>query len=393
MVGVNIRRTLVGPASHMKKCPPHNHGPTVLPDAKVNPRVFISYSRKDLEFVKRLSADLNATGCLCDFDVADTDPNNVGVGIAAEDEWWKRLQEMISRAQVVVFVVSPHSARSKVCDEEVAFAMGNAKRVIAVTYGPVNLSALPPHLLTLNVAIHFGVGAEPGYTQAVAKVAGVVQLDVRWHRAAADVVVAARKWDALGRGNEAVVHGSELQAVQEWAARRPSSAPPHSELVVAYLNACQKSAAERMATLDAERVRYLELMEVATPMLEEEIRAREAQQPSEHAGVRKEQEVELERLRSLLSNRWHPTAANHVGSTGAVDGYAEIFVFPCCKTMVRDFLSTGEDPPYQFRSDGCEQIPVRLQHVHRRRSNPFRPLIHFVKRDADTRTFLPMMRR
>lgn len=87
-------------------------------------------------------------------------------------------------------------------------------------------------------------------------------------------------------------------------------------------------------------------MEVARPMIEAEIRAREAQPPSIHPGVRREQETELERIKSLLGNRWHPVAAKHLASTGAQDGYAEIFVFPCCNTTVRDFLSTGEgDPP------------------------------------------------
>lgn len=122
--------------------------------------------------------------------------------------------------------------------------MGNAKRVVAVTYGSVDLSSLPPRLSALNIAIHFGDGADPGYSRALSKLASVTQLDVRWHRTAADVAVAARKWDALGRGDEALALGSELQALLEWAARRPTSAPPHSELVLAYLTACQKAEAE-----------------------------------------------------------------------------------------------------------------------------------------------------
>ena len=138
--------------------------------------------------------------------------------------------------------------------------------------------------------------------------------------------------------------------------------------------------------LEAERERYLELIEVVRPMLEAEIRVREAQAPSSHPGVRQEQEVELERVRSLLGDRWHPSAAKHVASTGAMEGYAEIFVFPCCNKMVRDFLSTGEgDPPLQFRSDGCRDIPPSLQHSQRRRGNPFRPVIVSQRQDAGPR--------
>jgi len=346
------------------------------------PRVFVSYSRKDLAFVERLSKDLNQRECVCDYDVVDTDPNNVMVGISAEDDWWKRLQTMITRAHVVVFVLSPDSLRSRVCDDEVVFALSSGKRVVPVTYGTVDISTLPPRVSALNVAIHFRDGEQPHYGQSMTKLAAVVQLDVAWHRTAADVAVAASRWNAFGRGREALASGSELQALQEWASRRPTSAPPHSDLVLAFLKACKEAEADRIATLEAERERFLELMEVAAPMLQAEIRAREAQPPSSHLGVRKEQEVELERVKSLLGKRWHPSAAKHVASTGASEGYAEIFVFPCCNNMVRDFLSTGEgDPPLQFRSDGCQDIPASLQHSQRRRSNPFRPLAAALRAD------------
>ena len=352
-------------------------------DNDSRPRVFLSYSRKDLGFVERLANDLNSSGCLCDYDVVDTDPDNVLLGISPEDDWWRRLQDMLTRAHVVVFVLSPQSLRSKVCDEEVAFALSNGKRVIPVTFGAVDVAVLPPRVSALNVAIHFGNGDDPQYGPSLTKLVTVAQLDVAWHRTAADVSISAHRWNARGRGQEALVLGTELQALQRWASRRPASAPAHSELVLAYLTACQQAEDDRVAMLEAERERYLELIEVVRPMLEAEIRVREAQPPSSHPGVRKEQEVELERVRSLLGDRWHPSAAKHVASTGATEGYAEMFVFPCCNKMVRDFLSTGEgDPPLQFRSDGCRDIPPSLQHSQRRRSNPFQPVIVSQRQDA-----------
>lgn len=340
------------------------------------PRTFLSYSRKDLAFVQRLSHDLNAHACFCDYDVAEVDPQNILAGISPEDEWWKRLQDMIVRAQVVVFVLSSNSLRSKVCDEEVGFALSSGKRVVAVTYGTIDISLLPPRMSALNIAIHLGTGEGPTYERSLQKLVSVIQLDVAWHRFSADVAVAASKWNALARGREALMGGAELQALQEWASRRPASATPFSELVLTYMSACHEAEIVRVAELEAERERFLELMEVVTPMLEAEVQARVALFPSSHPGVRKEQEVELERVKSLLGKRWHPTAARHIASTGATEGYAEIFVFSCCNKMVRDFLSTGEaDPPLQFRADGCQDIPSSLQHSQRTRSNPFRPVI------------------
>src|SRR5688500_3401616 len=233
--------------------PPHAASNKSTPGADQSgaPRVFVSYSRKDHAFVEGLARDLNQRGCLCDYDVIDTDSDNVALGISAEDDWWKRLQDMITRAQVVVFVLSSHSARSTVCDEEVGFAVSSAKRVVPVTFGAVDMSTLPPRVSALNVAIHFGDGLQPQYERSLNKLISVVKLDVAWHRTAADVAVAARKWNALGRANDTLAGGAELQVLQEWASRRPASAPPHSELILAFLTACNVAEAERVATLEA----------------------------------------------------------------------------------------------------------------------------------------------
>ncbi len=55
-------------------------------------RLFLSYSRKDGAFTRRLADALAARGYVPDFDQATYDPDNVTSGIAAEDEWRKRLQ-------------------------------------------------------------------------------------------------------------------------------------------------------------------------------------------------------------------------------------------------------------------------------------------------------------
>jgi hypothetical protein len=95
-------------------------------------RVFLSYSRKDLDFVIWLSSALGRHGCSTDFDRSTDNPSNIATGISAEDAWWTRLEEMITSAEVMIFVVSPDSIQSKVCSEEIAFAQTIGKRIIPV---------------------------------------------------------------------------------------------------------------------------------------------------------------------------------------------------------------------------------------------------------------------
>ena len=83
-------------------------------------KVFISYSRKDIAFADRLDAALKARGFEPLIDRTD---------IYAFEEWWKRVEALIGRADTVVFVVSPDAARpGTVALEEVEFAASLNKR-------------------------------------------------------------------------------------------------------------------------------------------------------------------------------------------------------------------------------------------------------------------------
>ena len=61
-------------------------------------QVFISYSRKDMSFVDRLDAALKARGF---------EPLIDREAIYAFEQWWTRIEELIARADTVIFVLSP----------------------------------------------------------------------------------------------------------------------------------------------------------------------------------------------------------------------------------------------------------------------------------------------
>ena len=92
-------------------------------------RVFISYSRDDLKFADQLDAALSD---VCGFEcVIDRH------GISGGEDWKRRLGNLISEADTVVFVLSPTSARSDICTWEVEEAARLGKRIL-----PVNCRSL-----------------------------------------------------------------------------------------------------------------------------------------------------------------------------------------------------------------------------------------------------------
>src|SRR6516165_5760074 len=90
-------------------------------------RVFISYSRDDLEFADQLDAALNAYGFECIIDRH---------GISGGEDWKRQLGNLISEADTVVFVLSPTSAGSEICDWEVEEATRLGKRILPIIYRP-----------------------------------------------------------------------------------------------------------------------------------------------------------------------------------------------------------------------------------------------------------------
>ena len=82
-------------------------------------RIFISYSRKDMAFADRLETALKARGF---------EPLIDRTEIYAFEDWWKRIEALIARADAVVFVLSPDAVASEVAQKEVAHAASLNKR-------------------------------------------------------------------------------------------------------------------------------------------------------------------------------------------------------------------------------------------------------------------------
>src|SRR3954470_20989636 len=112
-----------------------------MPDAAVpehagqsKAKVFISYSRKDMAFADRLEASLKARGF---------EPLIDRTEVFAFEEWWKRIEGLIARADTFVFVLSPDSIASEVALKEVAFAQSLNKRFAPIVCRRVADEAVP----------------------------------------------------------------------------------------------------------------------------------------------------------------------------------------------------------------------------------------------------------
>lgn len=92
--------------------------------------IFISYSRRDLEFVTRLANDLDEKVAGVWFDKSD---------IQAGQKWRDEILNGIAGCKAAVLVLSPDSAASKYVQMEVNAALEHGKTIIPILYRPVEL--------------------------------------------------------------------------------------------------------------------------------------------------------------------------------------------------------------------------------------------------------------
>src|SRR5215469_9055156 len=97
-----------GRSSSREKMMTESHSP-----GRRSPQIFISYSRKDGEFVDLLAKSLQESRFAIFRDVEEILPT---------EDWRARLQSGIGRADTIVFVLTPESAASEVCAWESNYA-------------------------------------------------------------------------------------------------------------------------------------------------------------------------------------------------------------------------------------------------------------------------------
>ncbi len=166
--------------------------------------VFISYSRKDTDFVRRLHEAL-ATG------ERDTWVDWEDIPLTAE--WWSEIQEGIDSADTFVFILSPDSARSKVCFDEVEYAYQNNKRIVPILRREVTDAADKAQMhwaITRHNWIY--MRDEDDFDAAFENLITALNTDLAHVKQHTALLLRARNWDRTGRLPSPLLRGSDFAA-------------------------------------------------------------------------------------------------------------------------------------------------------------------------------------
>ena len=215
-------------------------------ETKTDPkiRVFISYSRKDMAFADRLEAALAARGFEVLIDRQE---------IYAFEDWWKRIETLIGRADTVVFVLSPDAVSSDVARREVAHAASLNKRFAPIVCRRVEDDTVPEALRRLN----FIFFEEPAQFEASAdRLTEALRTDIAWIRRHTEFCDTAHRWVEAGRPSGMLLRPPVLDQAEAWLAFRPGGAPAPTAETEAFI------AQSRKAMLGTQRLRRIALSSI-----------------------------------------------------------------------------------------------------------------------------------
>jgi tetratricopeptide (TPR) repeat protein len=196
--------------------------------------IFVSYSRKDKDFVRRLDEALKSRGREAWVDWEDIRPT---------EEWMQAIYAAIEGADTFVFVLTPDSVASEVCGREIAHAAANNKRMVPIVARDVSSKTVPEALAKLNW-IFFRETDD--FEKAVDTLISALDTDLDWVHAHTRLLTRAIEWESKGKNNSFVLRGDDLRAAEQWLAQAPTKkeAKP-TALQTEYIIASRKAATRR----------------------------------------------------------------------------------------------------------------------------------------------------
>jgi len=203
--------------------------------------VFISYSRKDKEFVLQLHSALAKLERDVWVDWED---------IPATADWWREIEGGIDAADTFVFVITPDSLGSDVCRREIDYAITNNKRFV-----PVLRREADPGQEGLNV--HPAVNSHNWiyfrevdvFDNAFKTLIDSIDTDLSYVREHTRLLVRAREWERNGSGNNFLLTGGEFRGAEAWLATASGKHPPPTELHERYILASRAAENRRQRLL------------------------------------------------------------------------------------------------------------------------------------------------
>ena len=171
--------------------------------------VFISYSRKDQNFIRNLNESLINMNLTTWVDWQ---------GISKGTKWWKEIEIGIEGTDVFVFVISPDSVVSKPCQDEIKHAIEYNKRILPLVYKEADNfweEENSAHKVLREIDwIWFRETDD--FETSFEKLLAAQKLDIEYVHQHTSLGLRASDWEKQGKKDDYLLRGSNLETAEKW---------------------------------------------------------------------------------------------------------------------------------------------------------------------------------
>jgi WD40 repeat protein len=198
--------------------------------------LFISYSRRDQAFVRRLAAGLEDRGKDVWVDLDDILPSA---------PWMAEIKVAIAEADSVVVVLSPDSVASEVCGNELQHAIDLNKRLIPVVARPVPIEDVSPALASLNFLDFSADSSDAAFEVGLARLVTVLDTDLNAVHLHTRLLIRTAEWEDSGQDSARLLRGRQLAEAERWMEAQGQRTPAPTAGQTALIMASRRAAIRR----------------------------------------------------------------------------------------------------------------------------------------------------
>ncbi|MEM6867169.1 MAG: TIR domain-containing protein [Cyanobacteria bacterium P01_C01_bin.121] len=202
--------------------------------------VFVSYSRADSDFARKLNDGLQRQGKRTWFDQES---------IASGADFQQEIYKGIEASDHFLFILSPKSVNSPYCADEVEYAAQLNKRIVTVRHRAVEAADLHPELAKVQW-VDFQ-GRDQDFAVNFQELLRTLDADPEHLRFHTRLLMQAIAWDERGRREGRLLRGEDLREAEQWLLQAAGKQPSPTALQGEYVAASRRAMSGQQRRLVA----------------------------------------------------------------------------------------------------------------------------------------------
>lgn len=204
--------------------------------------VFVSYRRKNIEFVKKLVLALEKENKQLWIDWDDIPP-----GVASFNQ---EIERGIEGAHTFLVVLSPDYLESEYCIAEMNHAIDLNKRIVPIVYQEFDVQQLPNVVQQINWVYFIPhAGQTNDFATAMGHVIRAIEADYDHIREHTLLLQRANDWKQANRNNGFLLRGAALNNAETWLTSASAKNPEPTSLHTEFILTSRQAQARRQRSL------------------------------------------------------------------------------------------------------------------------------------------------